>query len=97
MTGPMADPLQSALDEFRAGRLAEAERLCHIVLARDPRYARALNLLAVIALQSGNLQAAEGLLRQAVACDAARRTKGSRTLYRIYFEDPFIGQDALCW
>jgi predicted O-linked N-acetylglucosamine transferase (SPINDLY family) len=56
-----------ALDHHRAGRLAEAERGYRDILQRQPQHADSLNLLGVIALQTGNLEAALTLVQRAVA------------------------------
>ena len=58
--------LAEALDHFRNGRLADAERLCQEVLAGQPENAEALRAIGIIAFQSGNLAAAESYLRRAV-------------------------------
>jgi protein O-GlcNAc transferase len=56
-----------ALEHHRAGRLAEAERGYRDILQRQPQHADSLNLLGVIALQTGNLEAALALVQRAVA------------------------------
>jgi predicted O-linked N-acetylglucosamine transferase (SPINDLY family) len=58
-----------ALEHHQAGRLAEAEALYRQVLAVDPNYADALNLLGVLAGQGGHLDAAVELIGRAVAID----------------------------
>jgi protein O-GlcNAc transferase len=55
-----------ALAHHRAGRLAEAERGYRDLLRRSPEHADSLNLLGVIALQTGNLEAAFALVQRAV-------------------------------
>jgi predicted O-linked N-acetylglucosamine transferase (SPINDLY family) len=57
----------AALEHHRAGRLAEAERGYRDILQRQPQHADSLNLLGVIALQTGNLEAAFTLVQRAVA------------------------------
>jgi protein O-GlcNAc transferase len=57
----------AALEHHRAGRLAEAERGYRDILQRQPQHADSLNLLGVIALQTGNLEAALALVQRAVA------------------------------
>ncbi len=49
-----------------AGRAAEAEALCHKILAADATDARALHLLGGIALRRGEVAAAEELVRKAI-------------------------------
>ncbi len=56
-----------ALEHHRAGRLAEAERGYRAILHRNPEHADSLNLLGVIALQTGNIDAALALVERAVA------------------------------
>ena len=56
-----------ALEHHRAGRLAEAERGYRAILQRAPRHADSLNLLGVIALQTGNVDSALALVQRAVA------------------------------
>ena len=56
-----------ALDQHRAGRLADAEHRYREILQREPQHADSLHLLGVIALQTGNLAAALALVQQAVA------------------------------
>src|SRR5688572_6968361 len=56
-----------ALEHHRAGRLAEAEQGYRAILQRAPRHADSLNLLGVIALQTGNLESALALVQRAVA------------------------------
>ena len=56
-----------ALEHHRAGRLADAERGYRAILQRAPHHADSLNLLGVIALQTGNLESALALLQRAVA------------------------------
>jgi len=56
-----------AIEQHRAGRLAEAAQGYRAILARAPQHADSLNLLGVIALQSGDLPAALALVQSAVA------------------------------
>ena len=57
----------AALEHHRAGRLVEAERGYRAILNRQPAHADSLNLLGVIALQTGNADAALALVQRAVA------------------------------
>ncbi|MGQ0662460.1 MAG: tetratricopeptide repeat protein [Pseudomonadota bacterium] len=64
------DPLATALEHHRSGRLREAEVAYRQVLDVDPAHADALHLLGVIAHQVGNHQAAIEIIGQAIAIDA---------------------------
>jgi predicted O-linked N-acetylglucosamine transferase (SPINDLY family) len=71
---PAAAPPTGALlaagrDHHRAGRLAEAERAYRQVLVAQPGHAEALNLLGLVALQSGQPAPAAELFAAAVAAD----------------------------
>lgn len=61
--------LAAALAEHRAGRLADAERLYRSLLDDDPRHAGALNLMGVLAYQTGRAREALELTAGAVALD----------------------------
>jgi tetratricopeptide (TPR) repeat protein len=65
--GPTSPELTEAVGLFRAGRLREAERACRRTLAAQPKHARALHLLALIADRAGRKSDALGLLRRAAA------------------------------
>jgi predicted O-linked N-acetylglucosamine transferase (SPINDLY family) len=56
-----------ALEQHRAGRLAEAERGYREILQREPGHADSLHMLGVIALQAGDLASALALVGRAVA------------------------------
>ena len=58
---------ERALEHHRAGHLAEAEKRYRAILQREPQHADSLNLLGVIALQTGNVEAAFELVQRAVA------------------------------
>lgn len=51
----------------RTGRLSDAEQVYRQIIAASPRHAEALHALGALALQAGRADAAEGLLRQAIA------------------------------
>jgi tetratricopeptide (TPR) repeat protein len=57
----------AALQHYQAGRLDEAERLFHRVLAVNPRHADSLHLLGVIAYQTGRQDLAVDMIRKAIA------------------------------
>jgi predicted O-linked N-acetylglucosamine transferase (SPINDLY family) len=57
---------ESGVSYHQAGRLAEAERIYHEVLAQQPDHAEALHLLAVLVAQAGRLDAAVELMRRVV-------------------------------
>jgi tetratricopeptide (TPR) repeat protein len=58
--------LRSGLEHYRAGRLRDAERLYGEILSRDPQNADALHLLGLLYLDSGQPQAAAGLVSRAI-------------------------------
>ena len=59
----------AALQNQRAGRLGEAERLCRRVLTVDSRHADSLLLLGAIACQAGRHDLAVDMLGKAIAID----------------------------
>src|SRR6202012_3687639 len=58
---------QRGLQLHAAGRLTDAEQVYRQVLATAPSHGDALHMLGVLALQSGQPQAALGLIDQAIA------------------------------
>lgn len=56
-----------ALDHHQAGRVAEAEDIYRRILGADPEYADAMQLLGVLAAQTGQVESAVRRLRLAVA------------------------------
>jgi len=60
----------AALQNQRAGRLGEAERLCRRVLAADSRHADSLLLLGAIACQVGHHVLAVDMIGKAIAINA---------------------------
>lgn len=83
----------AALEHHRAGRLVEAERGYRALLQREPAHADSLNLLGVIALQTGNAESALALVQRAVALrpDApACRNNLGQILERLGREDEAI-------
>ncbi|HEY4328487.1 MAG TPA: tetratricopeptide repeat protein [Phycisphaerae bacterium] len=67
MTLTLSQAFQLAAQRQAAGQLAEAERLCSLILQQDPRHAYALQLLGVIAGQSGRVDLAIDLIQKAIA------------------------------
>ncbi|MBF5096449.1 tetratricopeptide repeat protein [Azospirillum sp. INR13] len=63
----LSQALQIALDHHQAGRVAEAEDIYRRILGADPEYADAMQLLGVLAAQTGQMAAALRRLRLAVA------------------------------
>src|SRR6476646_10096783 len=61
--------IAQAADHYRAGRLADAERICRQVLAADPYHVTALNILGGIAMAVGQLEPAVQIMRRAIAID----------------------------
>jgi tetratricopeptide (TPR) repeat protein len=64
---PVADWLAAALAHQRAGRLAEAEQGCRLILSVDPGNAQALHLLGLIEHGRGRSTAAVDHIRAAIA------------------------------
>ncbi|MGD0464172.1 MAG: tetratricopeptide repeat protein [Tepidisphaeraceae bacterium] len=62
----------SGLSHYRAGRLAEAERIYRQILALQPNHADALHMLGVLAVQAGQLDAGIELIRRAIAICSTR-------------------------
>lgn len=65
------DPARAAGEEasrlYNLGRLADAERICHGLLQRDPKDAGAAHQLGLILLKKGNTSQALGMLQKAVS------------------------------
>jgi protein O-GlcNAc transferase len=61
-----ASEMQVAVEHHQAGRLAEAEKIYHQVLAKQPDHAGALHLLGVLAVQMGEFDGAVELIRRAI-------------------------------
>jgi predicted O-linked N-acetylglucosamine transferase (SPINDLY family) len=58
--------LQSAMQQHQSGRLAEAEQAYRNILSVDPENASAMQLLGVVALQSGRAREAAELISRAI-------------------------------
>ena len=63
--------MQIALEHHQAGRLAEAEAIYRQVLAEYPDHTDALNLLGVLAGQTGHAESAVDLIGRAIAINPA--------------------------
>jgi len=66
---PIAQWFNTALVHQRAGRAAEAERICLEILKVSPGHAQALHLLGLVEFQNGRLDAAIERIRMAIARD----------------------------
>ena len=64
--GPIAQWFNTALADQRAGRLAEAERVCRHILVIDPDHAHTLHLLGLIEHQLGHSEVAIERIRKAI-------------------------------
>jgi protein O-GlcNAc transferase len=62
----IASILQSAVALHRSGRAQQADAMYRQVLAHDPRQPDALNLLGIIALQSGHYEEAVGFIQRSL-------------------------------
>jgi protein O-GlcNAc transferase len=69
-TASVADLFGAAVRHHQEGRLAEAEACYRSVLAAEPGNADALNMLGIVALQSGRSDTAVELIRQAIKTNA---------------------------
>jgi protein O-GlcNAc transferase len=63
---------ESGMSHYRAGRLAEAERIYRRILALQPNYADALHMLGVLEVHAGRLDAGIELIRQAITICSTR-------------------------
>ena len=61
--------LHAALEAYEARRFAEAQFICGHVLTFQPNHFDALTLLGIVQLDSGEREAAEQTLRQALAIE----------------------------
>ena len=66
---PIAGWFNAALAHQRAGRTADAERICHYILSVDPGHAQTLHLLGLIEHQRGRLDDAIERIRMAITRD----------------------------
>src|SRR6516225_9764632 len=64
--GPIVRWLNAALADQRAGRLAEAERICRHILVIEPDHAQTLHLLGLIEHQLGHSEVATERIRKAI-------------------------------
>lgn len=69
MTSSPSDPLQQAVAAYRAGDLAEAERLCRAIELARPADPGALQLLGVIAARQRRFEEARQRFEQVLAID----------------------------
>src|SRR6185312_8874780 len=65
----LVQKIDEAIADHRAGRIAEAERKYREILAAEPTERKALQFLALIALQRRQPQLALDLMRNAIARD----------------------------
>jgi tetratricopeptide (TPR) repeat protein len=66
---PIANWLGTALAHQRAGRAAEAERVCRLILSSDPAHAPTLHLLGLVEHQQGRSDNAIEHIQAAIARD----------------------------
>ena len=66
---PVAGWLSAAFAHQQAGRAAEAERVCRLILSVDPGHAQALHLLGLLEHQQGRSETAIVRIRAAIARD----------------------------
>lgn len=63
----VAEATRQAVAFFQSGNLAEAERLCRVVLGNESNSFDALHLLGIVAARRGRFEEADRLLKQALA------------------------------
>lgn len=85
--------LSEAVAHVEAGRLAEAEQLSREVLRGDPRCARALHILGVVARRSSRLPLAIAVLRDATVVEP--NDKGIRCELGMALADSHREQEAV--
>lgn len=71
MGAATASQMRDASEFYRRGRLPEAERVCRAILAREPDHFEARRLLGVTLYWSGEFEAAQHELAQALTIDPA--------------------------
>ena len=89
ITTPIAQVWQQALEQHKAGRLSEAERLYRTILRTQPENSEAHHNLGMLALQRGKPEA--GLPHFQIAWE----TDPSRGPYWLSFIDILIKTDRL--
>ena len=65
----LAQMMQTGMAHHNAGQLAQAEAICRQVLQTEPAHPDALNLLGLIAYQTGHNEDAVNLIRQAISAN----------------------------
>ncbi|WP_428487524.1 tetratricopeptide repeat protein [Rhodopila sp.] len=76
------------------GRLSEAEPIYRQVLAAAPRHAEALHALGALALQAGRADAAEALVKQAIALKPAAMFHLTRAHVLLALRRPTLAERA---
>lgn len=92
----IAQALTAALGHHQAGRRAEAQRIYRQILAVDPNQPDALNLLAVLAYQAGNLDTAAQLLERAIVSGGSNAVLHSNLGMVRQAQGDFEGAIAAC-
>src|SRR5688500_11079052 len=92
-----AEAMRRAFEAFQRGKLAEAERICKVILGDQPDYFDALHLFGVVAARRGNLAEADRLLSRALSVNPksaeAHSTHGNVLLARGHFEKALASYD----
>src|SRR5258707_11658060 len=79
-----------AVQQHRAGNLAEAERIYREALARDPNHFDSLHLLGIIGQQSGRYDLAVDMIGRAVALNESSATFHNNLAQAL----PVVGRSA---
>jgi predicted O-linked N-acetylglucosamine transferase (SPINDLY family) len=91
-----SNDFETAQSLVRAGRLAEAERLCRQILGAQPRHGPALHLLSTIALQAGQASVAIRCLTAAIRIDGGQ-ARFHATLGEAYRSLGQLHQAVTCY
>ncbi len=93
---PRPEWLTAALEHQRAGRFAEAERICDGALGANPAEADALHLLGLIAATRDQYELAGGMFARAITCKP-NRADFYASLGNLFFSRGIIAEMADCY
>ena len=93
---PRPEWLTAALEHQRAGRFAEAERICDAVLGANPAEADALHLLGLIAASRDQYELAGTMFARAITCKP-NRADFYASLGNLFFSRGLGAEMADCY